>query len=125
MHEFSEKWVQTFLQHVLGWSYHCETHPAQKVLQDWEALCIRMHAHIVYLLKMKQITQPDLIVNEDHTGVSLVPIGTWTWSEWGAPQVDTINHDEKRQVLYLNSILICLQSLTTDSNCSSDCFNCW
>ena len=93
--KFSGKWVCSFMQHILGWSFRCGTHPAWKLPADWENQCTKMHARLVYVIKMESIPHPDLVMNADHAGISLMPIGSQTWTERGAQQVDTINHDEK------------------------------
>ena len=41
---------------------------------------------------------PELIINLDHTGIHLAPVGGWTMELEGAKKVPIINLDDKRQI---------------------------
>jgi hypothetical protein len=53
---------------------------------------------MAYQIKMHGITDPDLVINYDHSGQALAPMGDSTWEETGAKQVRGASHDDKRQV---------------------------
>ena len=42
----------------------------------------------------------DLIMNWDHTAVSIVPGSQWTMAQKGAKRIEMISLDDKRQIQY-------------------------
>ncbi|KIM91807.1 hypothetical protein PILCRDRAFT_914 [Piloderma croceum F 1598] len=80
---FSDNWVQIFLHQQMKWSMRKTTRAVAKIPDDWEIQC--------------RITDPNLLVNYDHSGQSLAPMGNSTWEETGAKQIRGANHGEKRQ----------------------------
>ena len=95
---FSDNWVQIFLHQQMKLSMRKTTRAVAKIPDDWEIQCRRTHASITYQIKMHGITDPDLLVNYDHSGQSLAPMGNSTWEETGAKQIRGANHGEKWQV---------------------------
>lgn len=96
--KFCITWVRMFLRSILGWADRASTRPAKKVPKDVHRLGLHLHARLSYAIRMYGISDADLVVNMDHTGVSLIPLGNRTWEKKGSKQVETINHGEKKQV---------------------------
>lgn len=103
-YKFSLSWMKDALKYELDFSFRCTTRAAQKIPAEWEKYCLQAHARAVYTIKIHDIPHPDFIVNEDQTGVGLMPSGKKTWAKRGSKQVEGHGHDEKRQV--------CLHTLT-------------
>lgn len=95
---FSDNWVRLFLHQQMKWSVRKTTRATTKIPDDWEIQCRRTHGCMAYQIKMHGITDPDLVVNYDHSGQGLAPMGNTTWEERGAKQVRGASHDDKRQV---------------------------
>ncbi|KAG8796133.1 hypothetical protein FRC12_004330 [Ceratobasidium sp. 428] len=93
----SDRWIHSFMQHQLGWSYRTSTKAARKRPLDWEALGIKAFLRMVKTISHYGVKSPRMIVNADQTGISLLPTGNKTWDTRGTSQVNTPSHDEKRQ----------------------------
>ncbi|KZV94983.1 hypothetical protein EXIGLDRAFT_611197, partial [Exidia glandulosa HHB12029] len=93
--------VHDILRVELGWSMRASTRAAQKIPDEWEALCLAAHARITFDVRIKTIKHPCLLVNGDQGGFSLLPSGKKTWAERGAKQITVHGHDEKRQMTML------------------------
>ncbi|KAG9122384.1 hypothetical protein FRC07_001275, partial [Ceratobasidium sp. 392] len=48
----------------------------------------------------KLIKSPRMVVNADKTGISLLPTGKKAWETTGTNQINSLNHDEKRQSVW-------------------------
>lgn len=102
----ASSWVRNFLTKELNWSFRKSTRANRKRPINWDDECVRVFFRFVALIQTKNITHPDLIVNFDHAGVSLVPLSEMTWAEKGSKQVDLQAKGEKRQVCLLTFLTI-------------------
>ncbi|KAF8599985.1 hypothetical protein BDV93DRAFT_448469 [Ceratobasidium sp. AG-I] len=85
------------MKYVLGWSWRTGTKASRKRPKDWQAKGLLAFLRMVKNINHYRIKSPRMIVNADQTGVSLLPTGKKTWEVRGSDQVNTPNHDEKRQ----------------------------
>ncbi|KZW03397.1 hypothetical protein EXIGLDRAFT_828744 [Exidia glandulosa HHB12029] len=65
---FSKWMVHDILRVELGWSMRASTRAAQKIPDEWEALCLAAHARITFDVRMTSIKHPCLLVNGDQGG---------------------------------------------------------
>jgi hypothetical protein len=76
------------------------TTTAQKLPQNWEALCEHFNLKVAYLCQYYGIHLA-LVVNADQMGLCMVPVGKRSYRIKGSKTVALFGHDEQRQLTVL------------------------
>jgi hypothetical protein len=95
----SEAWVRQVCID-LNLSYRVATTTAQKLPQNWEALCEVFNLKVAYLCQYYDIHLA-LVINADQTGLCMVPVGKKSYRIKGTKHVALFGQDEKRQLTIL------------------------
>lgn len=133
--KLSMTWVRKFLRDELGWAERVATRQAKKVPANAKELCTRAHNRLTFAMAMNNVP-PELVVNADQSGVTMMPTGKRTYEKKGAKNVPMLSHEEKRQVCRLLpdvqilssyskinlSLLSCLHRAWTATFCHSSRF---
>lgn len=99
----SDSFLRKWLHDRLRWSQRCATREANKLPDDWEALCLKAFLCIAHAIKEYDIPS-ELIVNTDQTQLVYAPGSKLTWSKTGSKQVSVIGLNEKRALTLVVSV---------------------
>ena len=104
----TQAWAKSFLQR-LGFTKRKGTKAVKKLPTDFATMT-------AFIERVKAVTDehsvpPELVLNWDQTGCSVVPGGDWTMEERGSRQVKITGLDDKRQITALLSVTMSGQML--------------
>jgi hypothetical protein len=99
--KITKTWTNSLLSR-LNFSKRKVTKAAKKLPEDFESLRNAFLTRIVS--KVKQYDIPLQLVNFDETGVSTVPVSSWTMAKKGSKEIPIVGIEDKRQI---TAVLAC------------------